>query len=151
MKIENCRWQPEVVAALLASRPAVIPAWGYGYRGAGESYSVAVAGGVDGIRDDDPVPVRWARAGGNPSNPFEQSDGRAYSPAEELVVDLSVGDWLEYEVEGVGMARVVDGDGQDSSVLVTRSARGIRIVATSDTTVSRIYPGAVQPREAAES
>lgn len=151
MKIENCRWQPEVVAALLASRPAVIPAWGYGYRGAGESYSVAVAGGVDGIRDDDPVPVRWARAGGNPSNPFEQYDGRAYSPAEELVVDLSVGDWLEYEVEGVGMARVVDGDGQDSSVLVTRSARGIRIVATSDTTVCRIYPGAVQPREAAES
>jgi endoglucanase len=140
MKIENCRWQPEVVAAMLASRPAVIPAWGYGYRGAGESYSITARGGVSGIRDDDTVPLRWARAGDNPENPFEQSDGRAYRVTEELVVDLSAGDWLEFEVEGVADARVSDDAGLDSLVRVERSARGIRVIATADTTVSRIYP-----------
>ncbi len=140
MKIENCAWQPAVVAALLASAPSVIPAWGYGYRGAGESYSVAALGGVPGIRDDDTVPLRWAREGENPANPFEQSDGRAYRVAEELVVDLSAGDWLEYEVEGARTARVVDGEGRDAAVIVEGTGRGIRITATGDTTVSRLYP-----------
>ena len=140
MKVENVRWQPEVVSALLASRPAVIPAWGYGFRGAGESYSVAARGGVAGIRDDDTVPLRWARKGDNPENPFEQSDGRPYRVTEELVVDLSAGDWLEYEVAGAESARVVDGEGVDARVRVERSGRGIRVIATSETTISRIYP-----------
>jgi hypothetical protein len=144
IRIENCRWQPDVVAALLASRPAVIPAWGYGYRGAGESYSIAASGGVAGIREDDTVPLRWARAGDNPANPFEQSDGRAYRVSEELVVDLSAGDWLEYEITGVREARVTDGEGRDAAVRVEPSARGIRVVATGDTTVSRIYPAVEQ-------
>ena len=140
MKMQNCTWQPDVVAALLGSAPAVIPAWGYGYRGAGESYSVAAVGGVEGIRDDDTVPLRWAREGDNPANPFEQSDGRAYRVGEELVVDLSADDWLEYEVTDVDDARVVDGAGLDSAVRVERSARGIRVIALADTTVSRVYP-----------
>ncbi len=140
MKVENVRWQPEVVSALLASRPAVIPSWGYGFRGAGESYSVAARGGVAGIRDDDTVPLRWARKGDNPENPFEQSDGRPYRVTEELVVDLSAGDWLEYEVTGAESARVVDGEGVDARVRVERSGRGIRVIATSETTISRIYP-----------
>ena len=140
MKIDNCHWQPDVVAALLAVTPAVIPAWGYGFRGAGVSYSVATPGGMEGIRVQDTVPLRWARNGENPANPFEQTDGRAYQPAEEMVVDLEAGDWVEYEITGATNARVVDGEGSDSAVSVDRTTRGIRITATSPTTISRIYP-----------
>ena len=140
MRIENCRWQPEVIAALLASHPAVLPVWGYGYRGAGESYSIAATGGVEAIRAGDTVPLRWASEGDNPANPFEQMDGRVYDIAEELVVDLSAGDWLEYEFTGAAGARVVDGDGRDAAVRVEQTARGIRVIATGETTVSRIYP-----------
>ncbi|MBX3098269.1 MAG: cellulase family glycosylhydrolase [Salinibacterium sp.] len=140
MTIDKCRWQPDIVAALLGSRPAVIPAWGYGYRGAGESYAVAATGGVDGIRTDDTVPLRWAHEADNPPNPFEQTDGRAYRAAEELVVELSAGDWLEYELTRADGARVLDGDGRDASVRVERTERGIRVIALGDTTISRIFP-----------
>ncbi|MDF1478096.1 cellulase family glycosylhydrolase [Leifsonia sp. H3M29-4] len=140
MRIEHCRWQPEVVAALLAERPIVVPAWGFGYRGAGQSYSSATAGTIEGIRVDDAVHLRWAREGDNPPNPFEQSDGRAYRPNEELVVDLAAGDWLEFEMSGVESARVLDASGRDAGVRVEPSARGIRVTATAPTSVARILP-----------
>ena len=140
MKIENCVWQPQVVAAALAERPAVIPAWGFGYRGPGESYSSAAGRPIEGIRSDDAVTMLWARNGENPPNPFEQSDGRAYRPAEELLVRLEPGDWLEFEVFGVRGGRVLDGSGADAPVRVEPSARGIRVVAEAATSISRIIP-----------
>lgn len=145
IRIENCEWRPEVVAALLGELPSVLPVWGYGFRGAGESYAVATSGGVAGIREDDAVPLRWASSGSHPANPFEQSDGRSYLAEEELVVDLSAGDWLEFELTGADTARVVDEAGADARVRIERSARGIRVIATARTTVSRIYPVAGDP------
>jgi len=141
LRLENCAWQPNVVAAMLAENPAVIPAWGFGYRGAGESYSVATPHLIDGIRSDDAVHLRFARPGDNPPNPFEQSDGRAYRPGEELVVHLEAGDWLEFELSALGEVRVVDGDGAPAAVRVERSDRGIRVIGTADTTVARVLPG----------
>jgi hypothetical protein len=82
----------------------------------------------------------WARNGDNPPNPFEQSDGRAYRPAEELLVRLEPGDWLEFEVSGVSGGRVLDGSGADAPVRVEPSARGIRVVAEAATSISRIIP-----------
>lgn len=140
MRIENCRWQPELVAALLAEAPAVVPAWGFGHRGPGESYSSSGSGEVGDIRADDRVRLRWARDGDNPANPFEQSDGRAYSPAEELVVALDPGEWLEFELTGAETARVVDAAGADAPVTVAVSERGLRITAESPATISRIHP-----------
>ena len=99
MRIENCEARVNVVAALLAEDPAVSPSWGFGYRGAGESYRTRVSPTVAGIRDGDSVAITWRQPGDNPVNPFEQSDGRAYHPTEELVVELDTDDWLEYEVE----------------------------------------------------
>ena len=145
MRIENCEWRSDVVAALLGELPHVIPAWGYGFRGADESYSVAQIGGVAGIREDDAVPLRWASGGSHPANPFEQNDGRPYRAEEELVVDLSEGDWLEFELTGAATARVVDELGGEADVRVERSARGIRVIAAGRTTVSRIYPVAGEP------
>ena len=140
MRIENCVWQPDVVAAVTGVSPAVIPAWGFGYRGPGKSYSSSVARPIEGIRSDDAVHLRWVREGDNPLNPFEQTDGRAYSQTEELVVQLEPGDWLEFEVVGADSARVIDGAGGAAHATVAVTARGLRVTATSPTTISRILP-----------
>lgn len=140
MRIENCRWQPEIVAALQAQSPTVLPAWGFGYRGEGQSYSSSTVRGVEGIRADDRVGLRWAREGDHPTNPFAQTDGRPYRANEELVVDLAEGDWLEFELSGAVDARVTDPAGLDAPVTVSRTDRGIRITATAPTTVHRIVP-----------
>ncbi|MCU1441004.1 MAG: glycoside hydrolase family 5 [Rhodoglobus sp.] len=140
MRLPACRWQPDVVAAMLGEHPAVIPAWGFGYRGAGESYSVASPVPIAGIREDDAVTIAWTAPGDNPGNPFEQSDGRPYEPSERLHVELQAGDWLEYEVGGSGPVRVLDGSGRDASVRLERTARGIRVTATEATTISRLIP-----------
>ena len=140
MTLQNCRIRPDVVAALAAETPRVVPAWGFGYRGCGESFSSTLSCHPGGIRDDDEVQLRFATPGENPLNPFEQSDGRDYRAAEELVVQLETGDWLEFELSGVNSARVIDGDGMDAPVRVERVERGIRVVAEAPTALSRILP-----------
>jgi hypothetical protein len=140
MRIENCRWQPEVVAALLAEHPKVIPAWGFGYRGFGESYSSRTATTIPGIREDDSVTLRWAWPDDNPANPFEQTDGRPYHSNEQLVVELEVGDWLEFELSGATSARVYDAAGVDAPVSVDVTSRGLRVTALRATPVHRIEP-----------
>lgn len=140
MRFANCAVQPAVVAALLGERPTVIPAWGFGFRGAGESFSSTERALIPGIREADAVRLEWANDGEHPANPFEQSDGRTYRRSEQLVVRLAAGDWLEYEVIGVDGARVLDADGRDAAVTVEVTERGIRVRATAATTVSRILP-----------
>lgn len=138
MRIENCVWRPEVVAAITGVRPRVVPAWGFGFRGAGESYAVAEGVGLTGIRADDAVAIRFARPGDNPANPFEQSDGRAYRPEEQLEVALGAGDWLEFEGEGLEprMLRVVAD--QPDALRVVPSARGVRVVAEAPAALARL-------------
>ncbi|GAA0999637.1 cellulase family glycosylhydrolase [Subtercola frigoramans] len=139
MKMENCIWRADVVAALLAERPAVIPGWGFGYRGPGESYGVADAQPTPGIREDDGVTLVWARPGGNPQNPFEQSDGRQYHPSEQLVVHLATDDWLEFELAaGAESCRVLDAFGNDATVTMEITGRGLRVTATAVTTIAQI-------------
>ena len=146
MRIENCEARVNVVAALLAEDPAILPSWGFGYRGAGESYRTRVSPTVPGIRDGDSVAITWRQPGDNPANPFEQSDGRPYHPTEELVVELDTDDWLEYEVATVvdtATTRVLDRTGRDAPVRVHVSERGLRVVATTSTAISRIIPGVI--------
>lgn len=143
MRIANCRWQPAVVAALLADRPPVIPAWGFGFRGAGESHAIANPNirPLPGIREDDGVPLRFAEHGTVTANPFEQTDGRAYRDDEKLVVDLQAGDWLEFEVEPGSEtldARALGPAGEDVPVRIDRSVRGLRVTATATATIAKI-------------
>jgi hypothetical protein len=144
MRVENCVQQPNVVSALLAERPVVLPSWGFGYRGAGESHGTSVSPTISGIRDDDGVAISWRQPGDNPANPFEQPDGRPYHPAEELVVELDIGDWLEFEVAtavDVARTRVLDRAGLDAPVRVHTSKRGLRVVAMARTAISHVIPG----------
>lgn len=140
MLIEHCRWQPDVVAAALGEHPAVVPAWGFGYRREGESYASARVHRIEGIRDDEKVDLRWAVPGANPPNPFEQSNGRDYLGPERLVVHLEPGDWLEFELTGAEDARVLDAEGGDAPVRVERSVRGLRVVALAPAEVDRVLP-----------
>jgi endoglucanase len=141
MRIENCRWRPDIVAALLGDRPSVVPAWGFGFRGRGESHDVAATGTptLPGLRSEDDVPLRFATGAGIP-NPFEQTDGRAYRADEELVVDLLAGDWLEFEVAAfdVSGVRAIGPDGEDIPVRLDSSPRGLRVTATAPTTLAKI-------------
>jgi endoglucanase len=137
-EIGNCVWRPELVAALLGERPLVIPAWGFGARGAGESYSSAGASLIPGFRSADEVALSWANPGdGNPENPFQQTDGRAYAGQEEVVVTLQSGDWLEFEAVDVDPSSVCV-VGTDGATRVESSPRGIRVVATGKVALSRL-------------
>jgi endoglucanase len=138
MRIEQCHWQPQIVAALLGNAPVVIPAWGFGFRGAGNSYSVNNGMALAGIREEDAAAIEWTVAGENPANPFEQTNGRDYREDEQLVVHLAPGDWLEFEVEALRDYRVVDEAGFDAPVTLQPSERGIRVTANAETRISRI-------------
>lgn len=141
IRIENIDERPEVIAAALGTRPIVIPAWGYGYRGAGQSYSVRAGRPLPGVRADEAVSITWRNPGENPANPFEQSDGRAYRPAEELVVHLEPGDWLEYELApGPHSLQAIDATGASAPVDITTSDRGLRVTATAATSLLRLRP-----------
>ena len=140
-EIGNCVWQPGLVAALLGERPQVIPAWGFGTRGAGESYSSAGASVISGIRSADDVALSWANPGNeNPDNPFQQTDGRPYAHHEELIITLQAGDWLEFEAVDVdpSSVRVV---GAEEMTRVESTPRGIRVVATGRAELSRLVMG----------
>ena len=142
MRIDNCRWQPEIVAALVGDGPAAIPAWGFGFRGPGESHAVTPNGTqpLEGIREADRVPLRFS-SGPGMANPFEQTDGRDYRADELVVADLSPGDWLEFELltdTDIAGARALGPDGDELPVLLERSPRGLRVTATAALTLAKI-------------
>jgi endoglucanase len=138
IRIEACHWQPQIVAALLGSAPDVIPAWGFGFRGVGKSFSVRDGTRLAGIREEDAAGVAWAIAGDNPANPFEQSNGRDYRPDEQLVVHVRAGDWLEFECEAHADYAVIDDTGAEAPVAVTTTDRGIRVTAHDETRLRRL-------------
>ena len=144
LAIGECRWQPAVVSAVTGVRPTVIPAWGFGFRGDGESYRVAAGSPMPGIRDDDRVTLAWAHPGDHDPNPFQQGDGRSYRPDEVLVAVLDAGDWLEFELEGADPATTeVRGPGGEAvAVTVEATERGLRVTATTAVKIATIHPGA---------
>jgi endoglucanase len=138
MKLANCVWQPEIVQAITAVEPLEIPAWGFGFRGAGESYEVASALPLEQMRDTDAVTIRYATTEPRGNHWFEQTDGRDYTESERMVVDLAAGDWLEFELDGsVDAARVSVDDGT-APVAVTATTRGFRVTASDRATIARI-------------
>ena len=144
MRLENCVWQPEIVQAITAAQPTEIPAWGFGFRGQGESYSTSNATPLAEMRDTDAVTIGYATAVERDGHWFEQIDGRDYSDSERMVVALAAGEWLEYEVTGVDdLARVsvTDALGGHADVALSRSDRGFRVTAPRGAVLARITVG----------
>lgn len=138
MKLENCVWQPAVIQAVTAVEPERIPAWGFGFRGAGESFSSAGASQVEGVRSTDDVTIRYQHEEARPEAPFHETDGRDYADAERMVVELRAGDWVEYELDRPVDVSRISVDGGRASVAVEASPRGFRLIALEDSRIARI-------------
>ncbi len=141
MKVENCTWHPEIVGALLADDPVVIPAWGFGFRGSGQSYATEGAIPLAGMRSNDLVTIDYFDHEPRSQHNFEQNDGRNYTEAEQLVVQLNQGEWLEYEVTpttNIGNLLVEMCGSDPASVTVSASERGFRITAERAVGVLRV-------------
>lgn len=141
VRVEAADWQPDVLAAVTAHRPAVVPAWGYGFRGAGSSYLVGRPVTFDALRASDAGGLTWVAPGDHPDNPFHHDAGQDRAPAEEIGVRLEAGDWLEFELTGVpdpSSYTPVTLDGGAGEVTLERTGRGIRAVAHASATLVRI-------------
>ena len=138
MKLENCQWQPEVIQAITAVEPQEIPAWGFGFRGRGESFETSRATPLAAMRDTEAVTIRYAEPATRDGHWFEHTDGRDYSESERMVVDLVAGDWLEFELSGPVDVTRVTVDDAPPSVMIEPSERGFRVTARSAVTVARL-------------
>jgi endoglucanase len=98
MALSDCTYRDEVVSALLRRAPVRAPATGFGFRGRGVSYETTAAVPLQGFRSDDSVTIRDA-TGARPSEvDFHHPNGAPSPPENELVVSLSAGDWVAYDV-----------------------------------------------------
>ena len=141
MRVENCVWRPDIVGELLANNPKVIPAWGFGFHGLGQSYSTEHATPLAGLRSNDSVSIEYLDHEILNQHNFEQNDGRDYLDDEQLVVRLNRGEWLEYEVSpatSIENLYVETCEADASSVSITASQRGFRISANRSVGVLRI-------------
>jgi endoglucanase len=147
--VRVARWQPDVVNALTGTSPKILPAWGFGFRGAGVSYGVADPVSLPGIREDDAVTLRFAHPGENPANPFEQTDGRRYAPNEMIIARLAPGDWLEFELTPSVVdlhPRALGTDGTELPVDIRPSGRGVIVTALAPIDLARIELTAEEAR-----
>ena len=132
MKVVNCVHRKELVDSLMAESPSVIPAWGFGFRGSGESYSVKNPAPLSEMRSDDGVTLEYRFEYPRVGHDFEQNDGRDYADREEIAVLLDAGDWLEYEVsQGTDIWRyeIQVAQGDPSSLTLERTSRGFKVKA----------------------
>jgi hypothetical protein len=98
MVLTRCTYRPEVMSSVLRRPPLRIPAFGFGFRGAGESYETSAAVPVPGFRTDDLVTIRRANGIEDGELDWNRTDGVARAPADELLVSLRAGDWVAYEI-----------------------------------------------------
>lgn len=132
MRLDNCVWHEDIVRAITAVRPSVIPAWGYGFRGNGVSYHSNARNSLPGLREADHVAFVAPGA-----LSFRQTDGRDYRDDERIAVRLEPGDWLEFEVTGVTSPTEVGADG----CTVALTERGFRVTATAPVDLLRVTLG----------
>ena len=132
MAVSQCTHNSEVISALFSRGHFKIPAWGYGFRGLGESYFSHSSFPHPGLRRDESVAIHYLDGRKVQLPDFEQNDGRNYRNDEVIVVSLSPGDWLEYEIEGefeLSDVKVITSEQDEALFSIVRSNRGIRVKA----------------------
>lgn len=144
--IDACEWRQDVVDAVFARAPRVLPAWGYGHRGSRESFAPGPAeatarpAGLESMRREDAVAIRFAGRGAE--NVFEYP-GPGDHLHGRMVVDLAPGQWLEFELDGANRAaatwRALDARGRDLGLAVETVDRGLRVSASGDREVSGLW------------
>lgn len=99
MPLSRCTYRSEVLSALLRRPPLKIPAVGFGFRGAGNSYQTSSAVPLAGFRSDDLVTIRHASGLKNGELDWNHKHGAARSAEGDLLVSLGTGDWVSYDIE----------------------------------------------------
>lgn len=106
LPLSRCTYRSEVISAVLRRVPLRIPAAGFGFRGAGVSYRSAAALPLRGFRSDDLVTIRHAGGAEPKKLDFHHASGEARSADDELLVSLSDGEWVAYDIGVVAPARL---------------------------------------------
>jgi endoglucanase len=121
-----------------------MPAWAYGFGGAGESFAAAADPTVARLREGDSVGLRFATVGSHPANLFEHRAGAPFHADERVVVDLDAGEWLVFDVSDATDAADYTALGPDRESV--RADRGIRVTADAPTTLAwLVMDGAEYP------
>lgn len=137
MRLENCRWQQDIVNALLGFEPALMPAWAFSYRDNG--YQVALGHPLETIRANDPVSIEYLEPRTEETNVFEHTDGREASRAETLVVRVRAGDWLNFEADADAAEYLpIRADGTRAPFVLSSTRTGIRATAREDAMLWRL-------------
>lgn len=95
VELDRCTYRPEVISAILRRAPLRIPAASFGFLGPGMSYGTSAASPLAGFRADDLVTIRSRE--GEILN-FDYVDGTTPDAIGGLLVGLSAGDWIAYDV-----------------------------------------------------
>jgi len=95
----RCTYRSEVISSLFKRPPLKIPAAGFGFRGAGESYSTSSAVPMPAFRNDDLVTIRHADGPDRTELDWNHNGGVVRGIADELLVSLGPGDWVAYDIE----------------------------------------------------
>src|SRR5258708_31779591 len=98
MVLARGTYRAGVVSSTRRRPPLKIPAFGFGFRGAGESYKTRAAVPLPGFRSDDLVTIRHANGVEYGELDWKRTDGIARAAAEELLVNLRAGDWVAYDI-----------------------------------------------------
>jgi endoglucanase len=144
MMVSQCRHNSEVISALFSRGHFKIPAWGYGFRGRGESYFSQSNFPHPGLRSNESVAIHYLDGRKVLLPDFEQNDGRNYRNDEVIVVSLSSGDWLEYEIEGefeLSDVKVITSEQDDALFSIARSNRGFKVTARAALTIVGVELG----------
>lgn len=144
MVVSECTLNTDVISALFARGHFKIPAWGYGFRGLGESYFSQSTFPHPGLRRNESVTIHYLDGGKVDSPDFEQNDGRNYRNEEVIVVALSSGDWLEYEIEDefeLSDVKVITSEQDAAFFSIERSHRGIKVKANAAVTIMAVELG----------
>src|SRR5260370_18133632 len=107
MAIERCTYRAEVIPSLFKRPPLTIPAAGFGFRGAGESYKTSSAVPLPAFRNDDRVTIRHADGSDGKELDWNHNGGVARAAADELIVSLGAGEWVAFDFEVQSTSRYV--------------------------------------------
>lgn len=106
MPLARCAYRSEIVSALLRRPPLRIPAFGFGFRGAGESYKSSAAAPMDAFRSDDLVTIRRSNGKEDGVLDWNRTDSLVRAAGNELLVSVGAGDWVAYEFVVQSTSRV---------------------------------------------
>lgn len=136
----RCERRTAVLDAVFGRHPSVLPAWGFGYDGAGVSYRTNSARPLATIRADDDVTIDYLVPRAAEANVFEHHFGAEPSVEERLVVRLEAGDWLRYPMTGADAGyRALTPDGAVSpAVEIEPECDALKLIATGPATLWRI-------------